>query len=400
MRKAKKLCAFIMACGMALGVVGCAGSQAMADTPTEGYEMTIKSEMQGDTLVLLDGDIAQFALNYKKDGQGSAKNYAGKNLTQAELMVDRFAPKPATISWENTRNGALYYTVRVGLKSDLSDAQEYLVNDTTIDIDYLFVAKHYYYQIYAHYENDEVVKSQIFDFYTADTPRTVSIPNVSNTRDIGGRYVQGGKYQVKQGMVYRGAEVDPSAGRAWGAITEEGKHIMVDILGIKTDLDLRDGKKLTKSPIGDSLNYVNVSAPYYVGSNGITTAAYKDALTTEIRTFADPDNYPIYLHCSLGRDRAGTLAYLISALVGVEVEDLNRDYETSFFSITGFADASQGAGQIDNLIPSLNTLTNYLMNYGNGSLMENTEKFVKEYLGITQAEVDSIRNILLEQVTE
>ena len=41
MRKAKKLCAFIMACGMALGVVGCAGSQAMADTPTEGYEMTI-----------------------------------------------------------------------------------------------------------------------------------------------------------------------------------------------------------------------------------------------------------------------------------------------------------------------------------------------------------------------
>ena len=402
MAKAKKLCAFIMACGMALGMVGCAGSQAMADTPVGGYEMTIKSEMQGETIVLLDGDIAQFALNYKKDGQGSAKKYADKTFTQEQLMVDRFAPKPATISWENTRNGALYYTVRVGLKSDLSDAQEYLVNDTTIDIDYLFVAKHYYYQIYAHYENNEVVKSQIFDFYTADTPRTVSIPNVSNTRDIGGRYVLDGKYQVKQGMVYRGAEVDPSGSNAlkWGTITEEGKHIMVDILGIKTDLDLRNGKTLTKSPIGDSLNYVNVSAPYYVGSNGITAAAYKDALTTEIRTFADPDNYPIYLHCSLGRDRAGTLAYLISALVGVEVEDLNRDYETSFFSITGFADAAQGAGQIDNLIPSLNALTNYLMSYGNGSLMENTEKFVKEYLGITQEEVDSIRNILLEQVTE
>ena len=68
MKKTKRLCAFIMACGMALGMVGCAGSQAMADTPKGEYEMTIKSEMQGDTLVLLDGDIAQFALNYKKDG--------------------------------------------------------------------------------------------------------------------------------------------------------------------------------------------------------------------------------------------------------------------------------------------------------------------------------------------
>ena len=400
MRKAKKICAFIMACGMALGMVGCASSQAMADTPTGGYEMTITSEMQGDTIVLLDGEIAQFALNYKKDGQGSAAKYADPNATQQQLMKDRFAPKPATISWNNNRDGALYYTVRVGLKKDLSDAQEYLVNDTTIDIDYLFVAKHYYYQIYAHYEGNEVVKSQIFDFYTADTPRTVSIPNVSNTRDIGGRYVQGGKYQVKQGMVYRGAEVDPSSSKAWGAITEEGKHIMVDILGVKTDIDLR-GTSLKQSPIGASINYVNVSGPYYVGaSHGINSDAYKAALTTEIRTFANPDNYPIYLHCSLGRDRAGTLAYLISALVGVEVEDLNRDYETSFFSITGFADASQGAGQITQLIPSLNNLTNYLKNYGSGTLMENTEKFVKEYLGITQAEVDSIRNTLLEEVTE
>ncbi|MBR5632533.1 MAG: tyrosine-protein phosphatase, partial [Clostridia bacterium] len=54
----------------------------------------------------------------------------------------------------------------------------------------------------------------------------------------------------------------------------------------------------------------------------------------------NPDNYPIYLHCSLGRDRAGTLAYLISALVGVELIDLQRDYETSFFSVTGTSAAS------------------------------------------------------------
>lgn len=408
MKKKLKWGALVLACGMLLGAVGCTGNQAQANTPLGGYEMTITSETQGDTIVLLDGDIAAFALNYKKDGQGSAKKYANTKASQEELMVDRFAPKPATISWENTRDGALYYTVRVGLKKDLSDAQQYLTNDTTIDIDYLFVAKHYYYQIYAHYENDEVVKSQIFDFYTADTPRTVSIPNVSNTRDLGGRYVLGGKYQVKQGMIYRGAEVDPAAGKAWGQITEEGKQIMVDVLGIKTDIDLR-GKTFTQSPIGPSLNYVGVSGPYYADAGykskdtgaTINSTPYKAALTTEIRTFANPDNYPIYLHCSLGRDRAGTLAYLISALVGVELIDLQRDYETSFFSVTGWADAAQGAGKIGELISAVNTLESFLTKqYPADSLMASTERFVKEYLGITQEEVDTIRNIMWEEVAE
>ena len=66
MRKIKKLCAFALACGMALGVVGCAGSQAMADTPKGEYEMTITSEMQGDTIALLDGEVLEFASNYTK----------------------------------------------------------------------------------------------------------------------------------------------------------------------------------------------------------------------------------------------------------------------------------------------------------------------------------------------
>ena len=355
--------------------------------------MTITSEMQGETIALLEGEVLEFASNYTK---GLGLQYAPAVAKQG---TDRFAPKPATISWKNSRDGALYYTVRVGLKKDLSDAEEYLVNDTKIDVEYLFAAKHYYYQIYAHYKNDEVVKSQVYDFYTADLPRTVSIPNVSNTRDIGGRFVMNGQYQVKQGMIYRGAEVDPSSGKAWGAITEEGKDIMVNVLGIKTDLDLRDGQTLKKSPIDPSLKYINVAAPWYAGhENSITAEKYKAALITEIRTFIDPENYPIYLHCSLGRDRAGTLAFLISALVGVEEIDLYRDYEMSFFAITGWADASQSDAQHANLMGAVGSIITYLNRYEGATLMDKTESFVKEYLGLTQAEVDSIRNIMWEEV--
>ena len=42
-------------------------------------------------------------------------------------------------------------------------------------------------------------------------------------------------------------------------------------------------------------------------------------------------------------------------------------------------------------------LYNYIKNYGTGTLQENTEKFMLD-IGISQADIDSIRNILLEEV--
>ena len=390
MRKSEKWCAIALACGMMVGMAGCAVNYVQADTTAGGHEPTITSDMQGETIALLSGEVAEFALNYTKN---SAINYAPTD----GIATDRYVPKPATISWENSRDDALYYTLRVGLKKDLSDAESYLVSETTADIDYLFAAKHYYYQIYAHYDNDEVVKSRVFDFYTADIPRTVYIEGVTNTRDLGGRYVLGGQYQIKQGMVYRGAEVD----RELGAMTEEGRRVMLYELGIKTDLDLRGGdvqNATGTSPIDASLNYTHVEAPWYTH---ITNATYKEALATEIRTFANPDNYPIYLHCSVGRDRAGTLACLLGALIGVEEVDLYRDYEMTFFSRVGLKDAAQAQGQHYELMGYFKGTIDHIKNtYPAATLMDSAERWAKEYLGITQAEVDSIRNSLWEKVED
>lgn len=390
MKKIKKLVAILLALGTALSMAGCAFGQANAgaNTSEEEYESLISSKQQGKTLALLGGDIYLFASNYTE------KMYA-KNFAVGDFKVDRYAPKAAKLTWENQRDGALYYTVKIGDDKELTDADSYVVSGTSIEIDYLYAATEYYYQIYAHYEDDEVLKSRVFNFRTADLPRTVFVEGVSNTRDLGGRLTVDGKHRIKQGMIYRGGEVDKS----WGKITEEGKRVMVEELGIKTDLDLRDRITLTKSPIDASLNYVNVSAPYYVVGNGITTASYKEALITEIRTFANPDNYPIYLHCSLGRDRAGTLSFLLSALLGMNEMDIFRDYEMSFFSVNGWADASQGAGKIDELVPTAFTsLYNYIKDYGDGTMAENAELFMKNYLGITQTEIDTIREVMLEEV--
>ena len=234
------------------------------------------------------------------------------------------------------------------------------------------------------------MKSRVFTFETSYLPRTIYIEGVSNTRDFGGYFTEDGAHRIRQGMVYRGGAVD--------SVTQENLQAALKEFGFKTDLDLRGG--LTASPFGDSVNFVNVSGPYYADAEGsdsgalITSSKYKEALLTEIRTFANANNYPIYVHCSLGRDRTGTLAFLINSLCGVGKRDLYLDYEMSFFSTLGCNGQPNSA-----LVTSYFTqLYNFINNYkSTGTLADKAEAFMLD-LGIKQEEIDAIRNILIEEV--
>ena len=224
--------------------------------------------------------------------------------------------------------------------------------------------------------------------------RTISIEGMTNTRDIGGYYVENGTKRIKQGMVYRGAKIEDA--------TEAGKQKMLYEYGIKTDLDMRG--EVAKSPLGDSVNFVNVSGPFYIGRDGIDSTnttdkahwkgTYREALLQEIRTFANPDNYPIYVHCSLGRDRTGTICFLINALCGVGEMDLFMDYELSFMSKMGNTDGGSPTKLVGE---NFTKLYNYIKEYGTGTMAENTEKFMLD-IGITQEEIDAIREIMIEEV--
>ena len=177
--------------------------------------------------------------------------------------------------------------------------------------------------------------------------------------------------------------------------------MLVD-LGIKTDLDLRkDGSSnLGHSPISPDLNYVEVGGPWYVGQygSGIDLPSYREALLTEIRVFANADNLPVYVHCSLGRDRTGTICFLINALLGVGEQDLFRDYEISSMARTGKSKDSP------NSEPSYMTgvvfqyLYDYIKNFQPGkTLQENAEAFMLS-IGITESEISAIRKNMLEDV--
>lgn len=341
------------------------------------YQLMIRSELDGGVAPLLNPEsgIYKTAANYKKC-ESTYYYEAGKDI---------YYPKNLDVTWECDFN-ADYYNFEIGLKSDLSDAQSYVTFAKSMELPNLFAAKKYYYRITARSET-QTVRSRVFSFQTAALPRTITVPGVSNTRDIGGYYTVDGKYQVKQGIFYRG-----------GAITAAGVDTLLNTYGIKTDLDVRgDGSSTTiGSPLGSGVNYVECTGPYYLGNVGINTSdkTYRNALLREIQTCAVKENYPIYLHCTLGRDRTGTLAFLIGALLGVGEMDLFMDYELSFFSEAGTRDNQTPTHMVGS---AFRGMYNYIANYAKGTLQENAEQFMLD-LGVTAEEITSIREILLEEV--
>lgn len=353
------------------------GSYVLARDYKETFTPTITSTpSNGEKISLLEGNIYKVASEYYPT---SAGKYMGAG--------DQYAPKEVTIEWE-CKEQPLYYTVKLAVNRDLIESQDFVTVDNKIILDTLYSGYHYYYQIIATYQN-KTVKSIIFDFETENLPRTIYIEGVSNTRDIGGYYTADGKYRVKQGMIYRGANID--------SLSEAAKDSMLRKYGIKTELDLK--ASAGPSPLGETVNFISVSAPYYAleGGMGIDREDYQDALRTEIQAFANQDNYPIYVHCAIGRDRTGTIAFLINALLGVELKDLQLDFELSFLSSAGDTGIEPDY-YLEGTSAPLNCLYKYLMNYkSGGSLQENTELFMLD-LGITQSEIASIKSIMLEEV--
>ena len=185
--------------------------------------------------------------------------------------------------------------------------------------------------------------SAVHSFTTEDlTPRWIFAEGATNIRDLGGWKTQEGK-RVRQGLIYRGSELDWISYRdrdprlepqAHTAVTEEGRRILREELRIRTDLDLRLGVVggLTESPLGPDVSLRLIpSLPY----DEFLAEDQYPAARAIFECLADASAYPVYYHCWGGADRTGTIAYLLLAYLGVPEEDLILDYELTSLSIFG-----------------------------------------------------------------
>ena len=103
-------------------------------------------------------------------------------------------------------------------------------------------------------------------------------------------------------------------------------------------------------------------------------------------TLADESRYPVYMHCTGGADRTGTVSFLINALCGVDEATLIKDYEITSFSVYGERNSKTTEYDFAKFLAQLKT-------YDGDILSEKTENYMKA-IGVTDTEIYNIRAIM------
>ncbi len=343
-------------------------TDAQTEAVISDITLTAPADGQKDIVFVSDDIVKHMNTRVANVKAGTGMNYSDKN-------TEACTPSAITFAWEDAKaKPGKEYTLTISENEDLSDAWVYKTQSTMYDVYNFKVGTKYYWTV----SSDDTV-SAVFTFETkAGLPRFLKVDNISNFRDIGGYKTIDGK-TIRQGLAYRSAQLDDA--------NTSGKDVVLNQLGIKTDLDLR-GK--SGAPIS-GLKYIPVKMGWY---QHIFSDEYRTETRNNIRVFADEKNYPVLFHCSLGRDRTGTTAFLLLGLCGVDEEVLIKEYFLSLYSRQGNADSAS----VSALGLNIDALLNGLDNYGgeNATLQNKIEAYLLD-IGVKQEDIDSIKKILIEE---
>ena len=305
---------------------------------------------------------------------------------------EKSAPNAVNISWKaKPINGkkTKKYVLDLYEGNNEESKWTYEVSDTEVDIYNLKINTTYSYKVTAVYSDKSFTSEASVFKTTSKAPRNLYVENVMNFRDLGGN-------GIKQGLIYRSGRFNEDDGAS--LLTEATQKQMKEQFGFKTEVDLRrmdEYGNITASPLGSDVNYIHLPL-YYGGQNILVYHGEHSGVDYDnparIKDFfdllANPNSYPLDFHCAIGKDRTGCMAYLIKALCGVEEEHLYRDYLFSNFAkISGMCNVSD----IDDRYGQT------LKDYTGDSLQEKTYNYLHEVIGVSEDNLNSIRNILIEE---
>ena len=168
-----------------------------------------------------------------------------------------------------------------------------------------------------------------------------------NIRDFGGLPVDtdgdgtiDGK--IKYQKLYRGEKI-------WGQNRDGRTAAQFEKLGIYNEYDLRASSEFVSSEEDRLSNLTTREIVHYkIDHDEFGSPATEErfagksyyqlsrdaAIDVMQRIVAGNDDASIYIHCRIGADRTGTLAYLLEGALGVPTEYRNQDYElTTFYGL-------------------------------------------------------------------
>lgn len=293
-------------------------------------------------------------------------------------------PVPVEVFWtQDTTAQAQWITWSEN--PDFADAMkcEVPLDAASYEIYNLIPRRTYYCKITAQTPDDEQRVLGCFSFFTSGQMRHLKADGTANVRDLGGWPVANG-CRVKYGKLFRGGEWNGGH-----SLEPEGIEALRQA-GIKAELDLRsdlEAKSITRSVLGTDISYkrtpLGQTASHMNGLTG-SKATYKTALQyvfTQVRA-----EKPVYFHCAIGRDRTGTLAFLLEGLLGMSKSDIYKDYELTNFSYWG---TPCSKGQLDEMFAAVEAMKGE-------TLEDKFREYVKSYFGFTNAVINAFRDKMLE----
>ena len=270
--------------------------------------------------------------------------------------------------------------ISIAAKSDHAELTNLLPNTT------------YYYYI-----GTASAKEQEGQFTVTGDLRMILVgDNVYNCRDLGGKITEDGR-MVKYGKIFRSGEENG------GYVATSDELTLMKKLGIGAEIDLRgeidnSGKGGGTSAFG----FVKGKTYYYVGGDHyIADEATKMANGDEEAIKYWSEELPfafnnliagkgLNFHCRIGADRTGCLGMLLEGLLGVQENDLIRDYETTSFSTAAGTRVKSntfdtGLKFIKGKIPA------------GGTLRDGFEKYATETLKVDKSLIEQYREVMLEE---
>ena len=190
---------------------------------------------------------------------------------------------------------------------------------------------------------------------TAD--RRLEWDGCANVRDLGGLPTAGGRL-TRVGAVVRGDCPDRLTPAGWSALHAHGIRTIVDLRnpderaaggtpppeGIATVHIPLDG--IEHADFWDEwTSGIQFSTPLYYGP---FLERFPDRTAAAIAAIAHAPPGGVFVHCVMGRDRAGLVALLLLALAGVAPEDIAADHTLS-------AECLGGEPEIEDFLASRGT---------------------------------------------